>query len=156
MIPLPILKTGLIKFLTAALPTLIVAGALTGLITYVQGLRHDKDLLETEKTQMGQTIQMQSETITRQQNDMKLMQELRMLDGEILAGLYKDNQALAKNSAKRAEARNQLEKTNAVVKTYMDTPVPPDLVGLLNSQIAEYRVPRPADPPTGGTPDRPE
>lgn len=147
MIPLPILKPGLTKLFWDALPVLLVAGALTGLITYVQGLRHDNDLLTTQKEQLGQTITNQKATIAQQQGDLQMMMDMRKLDADIMAGLYKDNQAFAKNQVKRAEARTQLEKTNAVVKTYMDTPVPPDLVGLLNGQLAEYRVPRPSDSP---------
>lgn len=60
------------------------------------------------------------------------LKELRLLDAQALTGLLSDYKSLSKSDTRARKRLDTLEKTNEVVRNYLDQRIPPDLVCLLN------------------------
>ena len=61
------------------------------------------------------------------------LQELRKQDAAVMAGLVTDYAKLSKSDATARKKLSELEKQNAHVRDYLDQPLPPELVCMLNS-----------------------
>lgn len=67
---------------------------------------------------------------------------MRAADDSLQAELRKTVDDLTVAAAKTSEALRELEKTNADVKAYLSSPVPDDLLRLLNSRRGDKAGPR--------------
>lgn len=134
---------------THLVPILLFLGAVTSLIVYVQGLRSEVELKTAENSLLQSSIATLNGVVEGQHADLKGLRALRTLDAETMATLYTENQKLAQAQLQRAQGRSQLERTNAQVKSFLDTPVPDDLRRMLNGQTANRRG---AGKTSGGVP----
>ena len=60
------------------------------------------------------------------------LKELRLIDAQALTGLLSDYKTLSKSDTRARKRLDTLEKTNEVVRNYLDQRIPPDLACLLN------------------------
>ena len=60
------------------------------------------------------------------------LKELRLQDAHALTGLLTDYKVLADNDARARNRLATLEKSNETVRNYLNQPIPPDLMCLLN------------------------
>ena len=61
------------------------------------------------------------------------LQALRQQDAAVMAGLVTDYAKLSKSDATARKKLSELEKQNANVRDYLDQPLPPELVCMLNN-----------------------
>ncbi len=61
------------------------------------------------------------------------LKELRVLDAQVLTGLFKDYRSLVANDARARERLENLEQSNETVRQYLDYIIPPELACLLNA-----------------------
>ncbi len=142
----------------------IILASLGSLIGYVQHLRHSNEVksLEiknaaAEKVRLDGIITTMDLVISDQADEMKTLRAVRELDSKVMTELAKESQKLNVAQFNRSQSRTQLGKQNAEVKSFLDTPVPPDLRRLRDKQIAKYRSAGETRPvvPADGTDGKP-
>lgn len=105
----------------------IAAGATVVTLWYrANYLELKNDELRERVVETEQINQRQDETITH-------LQQLREVDGLVIAGLVADYSRLSEADTKARKKLATLEKENAPVREYLNRPLPPELSCLLNN-----------------------
>lgn len=120
-------------------PILLIVALLASLNYYVGHVRSERDKLQNALTQTAASLVTTTSIVKDQQVILGHMLELRQLDAETLSALHAENEQINKRAEQRTTVIAKLENDHVEVKTYLGTPVPDDLRGLLNSQLAKYR-----------------
>lgn len=120
------------------LPIVLVGLLLGGSVWYVERIKGERDTaLANVKTAQENYAKAQG-VISSDKQSINDLVALRLIDAKSLSTLSDSvSQLNAKYSARPAE-RQQLEKTNVVVKNYLDQPVPDDLRKLLDAHNSRY------------------
>lgn len=107
---------------------LIIAGMATAITLWyrTQYLETRNDELRERITNVEVINEAQDKTITD-------LQDLRQQDAAVMAGLVMDYAKLSKSDAHARKKLSELEKQNANVRDYLDQPLPPELVCMLNN-----------------------
>ena len=107
---------------------LIIAGAATAITLWyrTQYLETRNDELHERITNVEVINEAQDKTISD-------LQALRQQDAAVMAGLVTDYAKLSKSDATARKKLSELEKQNANVREYLDQPLPPELVCMLNN-----------------------
>lgn len=119
---------------------LVIEYVLIGLLITVAGFTL---ALWLEKSNLQDSVQAMTTKLAgveindKVQNEtIEQLKDLRLQDAQAISGLLDDYKYLAKHD-RDAEARlNDLEKSNATVRAYLDSSIPPELVCLLNNTCA--------------------
>lgn len=107
---------------------LAIAGAATAIALWYRTnyLEARNDELRERITNVEVINETQDKTITD-------LQDLRKQDAAVMAGLVTDYAKLSKADATARKKLSELEKQNANVRDYLDQPLPPELVCMLNN-----------------------
>lgn len=114
-----------IEYILIGLIIACTASAIT-LWYHTQYLETRNDELREHITDVEVINETQDKTISD-------LQELRKQDAAVMAGLVTDYAKLSKADATARKKLSELEKQNAHVRDYLDQPLPPELVCMLNS-----------------------
>lgn len=125
--------------LLRALPYLAIV-ALIGLVLWFRGeavkADGERDLAVTHKQIAEQSLKDAVAVNERQDKTIEALTKLRDSNDALLTALNLSLQEISgKTDLTRSDIR-QLEKSNAAVRNYLDTPVPPDLGRVLNGEPA--------------------
>lgn len=115
---------------------LVIASASLAVTMWFQRERLDKKLetARTKITALEGKVQAVEQINAAQEEQLRNLSELRQIDAAALTGLNDDYRALNEHDAKMSKKLNNLENSNATVRSYLDTPVPDDLRRLLNGE----------------------
>lgn len=107
---------------------LAIAGAATAITLWyrTQYLETRNDELRERISNVEVIDEAQDKTITD-------LQDLRKQDAAVMAGLVTDYAKLSKSDMAARKKLSDLEKQNANVRDYLDQPLPPELVCMLNN-----------------------
>ena len=107
---------------------LIIAGMATAITLWyrTQYLETRNDELRERISNVEVINEAQDKTITD-------LQDLRKQDAAVMAGLVTDYAKLSKSDMAARKKLSDLEKQNANVRDYLDQPLPPELVCMLNN-----------------------
>lgn len=118
------------------LPMLLVMGFLFSTIHYINLLKRDVQEADREKV----TAQMETERITSvvegQSESIQGLLDLRERDSATLLSLASRFSLIEQEMGQLSRLRVELEKVNAEVKEYLDTPIPLELRSLYNGSKA--------------------
>lgn len=124
------------KALHWIIPALLLVTLIGGLSWYIESIKSDRELAKSNlaTAQLGLSIA----TVANKHNEETIasLNRFREIDSTTILQMYNDNQSLNKQARTQTEARKALGASNVEVKTFLDTPVPPDLRRLLNSANA--------------------
>ena len=107
---------------------LVIAGAATAIALWYRTnyLEARNDELRERVVNVEVINEIQDKTISD-------LQALRQQDAAVMAGLVTDYAKLSKSDATARKKLSELEKQNANVRDYLDQPLPPELVCMLNN-----------------------
>ena len=107
---------------------LVIAGAATAI-----ALWYRTNYLEARNDELRERV-VNAEVINEAQDKtISDLQALRQQDAAVMAGLVTDYAKLSKSDATARKKLSELEKQNANVRDYLDQPLPPELVCMLNN-----------------------
>lgn len=110
----------------------LIALAITGAATAI-ALWYRTNYLEACNDELRERV-MNVEAINEAQDKtISDLQALRQQDAAAMAGLVTDYAKLSKSDATARKKLSELEKQNANVRAYLDQPLPPELVCMLNN-----------------------
>lgn len=125
-----VLDKGRLVLEYALLGTVVTLAGVTFTLWVQKGQISEK--LSATETRVGgleQSVTTQSETITN-------LKELRQKDNQALAGLMQDYQMLSQNDSSVRNRLRALEQSNEVVRKYLESPIPPELLCVLDGTCA--------------------
>lgn len=120
------------------------AGVALTLWVRTDGLENNNEALQVRVSHSESVNEAQDRTIS-------LLQDLRRRDAALMKGLADDYSTLAKSDVSARKKLAALEKRNESVRSYLEQPVPDELVCLLNVTC----TPRAAAPPKDSPASRP-
>ena len=110
----------------------LIALAITGAATAI-ALWYRTNYLEACNDELRERV-MNVEAINEAQDKtISDLQALRQQDAAVMAGLVTDYAKLSKSDATARKKLSELEKQNANVRDYLDQPLPPELVCMLDN-----------------------
>lgn len=118
-----------------ALIAVLVAVAGFTFAMWLSKERTEKSLLTTqlELQTVSSRLNSVEEVNQAQEATISELKELRLKDAQALTGLLTDYKTLADNDYRARQRLSSLEKSNETVRNYLNQPIPPDLVCLLNN-----------------------
>lgn len=118
-----------------ALIAVLVAVAGFTFTMWLSKERIEKSLLTTqlELQTVSSRLNSVEEVNQAQEATISELKELRLKDAQALTGLLTDYKTLADNDYRARQRLSSLEKSNETVRNYLNQPIPPDLVCLLNN-----------------------
>ena len=131
----PVLGTA-VSFVTGnarlVIEYILIALAIAGAATAIT-LWYRTNYLEARNDELRERV-VNVEVINEiQDKTISDLQALRQQDAAVMAGLVTDYTKLSKADATARKKLSELEKQNAHVRDYLDQPLPPELVCMLNS-----------------------
>lgn len=131
----PFLGTA-ISFVTGnarlAIEYVLIALAIAGAATAIT-LWYRTHYLETRNDELRERISNVEVINEAQDKTITDLQDLRKQDAAVMAGLVTDYAKLSKSDMAARKKLSDLEKQNANVRDYLDQPLPPELVCMLNN-----------------------
>ena len=114
---------------------LVIAGAATAIALWYRTnyLEARNDELRERVVNVEVINEIQDKTISD-------LQALRQQDAAVMAWLVTDYAKLSKSDATARKKLSELEKQNANVRDYLDQPLPPELVCMLNNSCTAARA----------------
>ena len=106
---------------------LIIAGMATAITLWYR-----TQYLETRNNELRERVVNVEVINEAQDKTISDLQALRQQDAAVMAGLVTDYAKLSKSDATARKKLLDLEKQNANVRSYLDEPLPPELVCMLN------------------------
>lgn len=122
-----VLDKGRLVLEYALLATVVTLAGVTFTLWVQKGQISDK-LSETE-TRVGGL----EASVTTQSLTINTLRDLRQKDNQALAGLMQDYRMLSQNDSAVRNRLKALEQTNEVVRKYLESPIPPELLCVLNN-----------------------
>ena len=107
---------------------LTIAGAATAI-----ALWYRTNYLEARNDELRERVVNVEVINEAQDKTISDLQALRQQDAAVMAGLVTDYAKLSKSDATARKKLSELEKQNANVRDYLDQPLPPELVCMLDS-----------------------
>lgn len=111
-----------------ALIALVIAGAATAI-----ALWYRTNYLEARNDELRERVVSVEVINGVQDKTISDLQALRQQDTAVITGLVTDYAKLSKSDATARKKLSELEKQNANVRDYLDQPLPPELVCMLNN-----------------------
>lgn len=111
-----------------ALIALSIAGAATAI-----ALWYRTNYLEARNDELREHVANVDVINEAQDKTISELQALRQQDAAVMAGLVSDYAKLSKSDVMARKKLSELEKQNANVRDYLDQPLPPELVCMLNN-----------------------
>lgn len=138
----PFLGTA-ISFVTGnarlAIEYVLIALAIAGAATAI-ALWYRTNYLEARNDELRERV-VNVELINEiQDKTISDLQALRQQDAAVMAGLVTDYAKLSKSDATARKKLSELEKQNANVRDYLDQPLPPELVCMLNNSCTAAKA----------------
>lgn len=114
-----------------AIEYVLIGLVIAGLATVIT-LWYRTKSLEDKNDRLHERV-VSAEVINQHQDGTILeLQELRKIDAAVMAGLITDYAKLSKADSVARNKLAELENTNANVRSFLDQPLPPELVCMLN------------------------
>ena len=110
----------------------LIALAITGAATAI-ALWYRTNYLEACNDKLRERVANVEAINEAQDKTISDLQALRQQDAAAMAGLVTDYAKLSKSDATARKKLSELEKQNANVRDYLDQPLPPELVCMLNN-----------------------
>ena len=110
----------------------LIALAITGAATAI-ALWYRTNYLEACNDELRKRVVNVEAINEAQDKTISDLQALRQQDAAVMAGLVTDYAKLSKSDATARKKLSKLEKQNANVRDYLDQPLPPELVCMLNN-----------------------
>lgn len=107
---------------------LIIAGMATAITLWYR-----TQYLETRNDELRERINNVEVINEAQDKTITYLHDLRKQDAAVMAGLVTDYAKLSKSDMAARKKLSDLEKQNANVRDYLDQPLPPELVCMLNN-----------------------
>lgn len=118
---------------------MLIVALLAGLNFYVDHMRAQRDKAQNDLIATTANLNTATLIVREQQAVLGQIVALRQIDAEVLSTLTTANEKLTQRMAARATVITKLENDHVEVKSYLSTPVPDNLRGVLNVQLAKYR-----------------
>lgn len=110
---------------------ILIALAIAGAATAI-ALWYRTNYLEARNDELRERVANVEVINEAQDKTISDLQALRQQDDAVIAGLVTDYVKLSKSDAVARKKLSELEKQNANVRAYLDQPLPPELVCMLN------------------------
>ena len=110
----------------------LIALAIAGAATAI-ALWYRTNYLEARNDELRERVVNVEVIKEAQDKTISDLQALRQQDAAVMAGLVTDYAKLSKSDATARKKLSELEKQNANVRDYLDQPLPPELVCMLNN-----------------------
>lgn len=110
----------------------LIALAIAGAATAI-ALWYRTNYLEARNDELRERVVNVEVINEAQDKTISDLQALRQQDAAVMAGLVTDYAKLSKSDAHARKKLSELEKQNANVRDYLDQPLPPELVCMLNN-----------------------
>ena len=118
---------------------ILIALAIAGAATAI-ALWYRTNYLEARNDELRERV-VNAEAINEAQDKtISDLQALRQQDAAVMAGLVTDYAKLSKSDATARKKLSELEKQNANVRDYLDQPLPPELVCMLNNSCTAAKA----------------
>ena len=122
-----------------AIEYVLIALAIAGAATAI-ALWYRTSYLEARNDELRERV-VNVEVINEiQDKTISDLQALRQQDAAVMAGLVTDYAKLSKSDATARKKLSELEKQNANVRDYLDQPLPPELVCMLNNSCTAAKA----------------
>lgn len=117
----------------------LIALAITGAATAI-ALWYRTNYLEACNDELRERVVNVEAINEAQDKTISDLQALRRQDAAAMAGLVTDYAKLSKSDATARKKLSELEKQNANVRDYLDQPLPPELVCMLNNSCTAAKA----------------